>query len=83
MPLLIRLAALSDLPDGATKKAKVRGVALWVTNSGGRFEAHDKHQNRYRTEVRGDYVYVGLDPDANSAPAEVQQNGGRGPTPLA
>ncbi len=83
MPVLIRIARAADVPEGAEKRVKARGCRFVLRNAGARFETRDAEGRSYRTEVRGDHVYVAVDPDANAAPAEIQPHGGGKPAPRA
>ena len=79
MPMLLRVARLVDLPNGASATVKVRGRHVTVWNEDGAFLAAagkkaDPGGPRFRTEARGDFVYVALDPDREQAPADVLKN---------
>jgi hypothetical protein len=93
MPVLLRAAAVSDVEPGERRLVKVRGEKMWLVNSGDAVRAYGNdcmHAKRdggsdacrhYRTHVRGGWVYVALDPVANSAPADVHLSD-RDPTPV-
>ena len=81
MPMLLRVAHESELPEGVSVSVKVRGVALVISNEGGVLRARGKASSRgegpsYRTQVRGDIVYVAMDADRQEAPAVIQRSMG-------
>jgi nitrite reductase/ring-hydroxylating ferredoxin subunit len=92
MPILLRAAALSDLEPGERRKVRVRGEKIvLVLDEEGAVRAygtdcfHAKPGEgaacrHYRTQVRGGFVYVALDPEANAAPADIHASD-RAPTP--
>jgi hypothetical protein len=92
MPILLRAARVADLTEGECRSAKVRGRRLWIcaTPTGASvFGSRCAHSGaadsaepcvHYRSQVRGGFVWVALDPVANAAPADVHLND-RAPRP--
>jgi hypothetical protein len=75
---------VGDVSPGECTKVRVRGEKIWLCNAGGvvgAFGTRCVHSGapegdgepcrHYRAQVRGAYVYVALDLDANEAPADV------------
>ena len=81
MPMLVRIARVDEVPPGTSRRVAVRTESLFrrktgkveLRNDGGTFSATDaKGGGAYRVLVRGDYVFVALDLDRESAPASLQ-----------
>ena len=79
MPMLLRVAHVAEVPPGTSRVVKTRRATLVISNEGGVFHAVLKSGARaggagFRTEVRGDFVYVAMDADRESAPADIANN---------
>jgi hypothetical protein len=81
MPLLVRAARLTDVPPGGSITVKVRTESLFrgkrlqvvLENDGTSVRATDpKGGGTYRVVLKGDYVWIAVDRDRESAPASLQ-----------
>jgi hypothetical protein len=94
MPILVRVGRISDLAPGECRSSKMRGRRLQIcaTSEGivGVFGSRCSHTGgdgskpcvHYRSQVRGGFVYVALDPVTNAAPADIHLSD-RPPSPTS